>query len=97
MATLLPAVQQDHVYISQYLLNLLQEETQQSAIAELVCGGAKINEPALGGNTPLHFAIAKLSAHAVNTMIQRGADVKVISPDCGSSLLAAASCLRKSM
>lgn len=35
MATLLPAVEQDHVDISQYLLNLLPEETQQSVVSEL--------------------------------------------------------------
>ena len=33
--TLLPAVEQDHVEISQYLLNLLPEETQQSVVSEL--------------------------------------------------------------
>ena len=72
------------------------QQLREDAIAELVRGGANMNEPALDGNTPLHFAIAELSADVVNTMIQHGADVNVISPDGRSSLLAAASRPRKS-
>ena len=67
------------------------QRLREDSIAELVRGGADVNEPALDGNTPLHFAIRNLSADVVNTMIQRGADVKVISPEGESSLLAAAS------
>lgn len=71
-------------------------QLREDAIAELVRGGANMNEPALDGNTPLHFAIAELSADVVNTMIQHGADVNAISAEGESSLLAAASRPRKS-